>query len=68
MVYPVTILLTGIASILYTLRDLEALPAAASDLLGALPLAGQGLGWVLPALVGTALGLLLSGKPRTGRA
>ena len=68
MVYPVTILLTGIASILYTLRDLKALPAAASDLLGALPLAGQGLGWVLPALVGTALGLLLSGKPRTGRA
>ena len=68
MVYPVTILLTGIASILYTLRDLEALPAAASELLGALPLAGQGLGWVLPALVGTALGLLLSGKPRTGRA
>ena len=68
MVYPVTILLTGIASILYTLRDLEALPAAASDLLGALPLAGQGLGWVLPALVGAVLGLLLSGKPRTGRA
>ena len=68
MVYPVTILLTGIASILYTLRDLKALPAAASDLLGALPLAGQGLGWVLPALVGAVLGLLLSGKPRTGRA
>ena len=65
MVYPVTILLTGIASILYTLRDLGALPAAVSDLLGALPLAGQGLGWVLPALVGAALGLLLSGKPRT---
>ena len=68
MVYPVTILLTGIASILYTLRDLEALPAAASDLLGALPLAGQGLGWVLPALVGAVLGLLLSGMPRTGKA
>ena len=68
MVYPVTILLTGIASILYTLRDLKVLPAAVSDLLGALPLAGQGLGWVLPALVGAVLGLLLSGKPRTGRA
>ena len=68
MVYPVTILLTGIASILYTLRDLKALPAAASDLLGALPLAGQGLGWVLPALVGAVLGLLLSGMPRTGKA
>lgn len=68
MVYPVTILLTGIASILYTLRDLRALPAAASDLLGALPLAGQGLGWVLPALVGAVLGLLLSGMPRTGKA
>lgn len=68
MVYPITILFTGAASILYTLRDLKVLPAAVSDLLVALPLAAQGLGWVLPALVGGALGLLLSGKSWTGRA
>ena len=68
MVYPITILFTGAASILYTLRDLKVLPAAVSDLLVALPLAAQGLGWVLPALVGGVLGLLLSGKSWTGRA
>ena len=68
MVYPITILFTGAASILYTLRDLKVLPAAVSDLLAALPLAAQGLGWVLPALVGGVLGLLLSGKSWTGRA
>ena len=59
LVYPVTVLFTGMASILYTLRDLKVLPAALSDLLGAMPLAEQGLGWLLPALVGMVVGLAL---------
>lgn len=59
LVYPVTVLFTGVASVLYTLRDLKVLPAALSDLLGALPLAEQGLGWLLPALVGMVVGLVL---------
>lgn len=59
LVYPLTVLFTGVASILYTLRDLKVLPAALSDLLGALPLAAQGLGWLLPALVGMVVGLVL---------
>ena len=59
LVYPVTVLFTGMASILYTLRDLKVLPAALSDLLGALPLAAQGLGWLLPALAGMVVGLAL---------
>lgn len=59
LVYPITVLFTGVASILYTMRDLGALPAALADLLGALPLAAQGLGWLLPALVGMVVGLVL---------
>lgn len=59
LVYPVTVLFTGVASILYTMRDLGALPAALAALLGALPLADQGLGWLLPALVGMVVGLVL---------
>ena len=59
LVYPVTVLFTGVASVLYTLRDLKVLPAALSDLLGAMPLAAQGLGWLLPALVGMVVGLAL---------
>ncbi len=64
LVYPVTVLFTGMASILYTLRDLKVLPAALSDLLGALPLAEQGLGWLLPALVGMVVGLALPQRKR----
>ncbi|MCC2258693.1 branched-chain amino acid transport system II carrier protein [Intestinimonas aquisgranensis] len=64
LVYPVTVLFTGMASILYTLRDLKVLPAALSDLLGALPLAEQGLGWLLPALVGMVVGLALTKRKR----
>lgn len=64
LVYPVTVLFTGVASILYTLRDLKVLPAVLSDLLGALPLAEQGLGWLLPALVGMVVGLALPQRKR----
>ena len=64
LVYPVTVLFTGVASVLYTLRDLKVLPAALSDLLGALPLAEQGLGWLLPALVGMVVGLALTKRKR----
>ena len=52
MVYPVTILFTGVASILYVLRDLKALPAALFGLLEGLPLAAQGLEWLLSTLSG----------------
>ena len=63
-VYPSVTLFAGAASVLYTARDLGVLPEAASKALGAMPLAAEGLGWLLPALAGAALGLLLSGKPR----
>ena len=57
LVYPVTVLFTGVASILYTLRDLKVLPAVLSDLLGALPLAAQGLGALRPAVGGLVVRL-----------
>ena len=55
-----TVLLTGAVSLLFTLRDLGLLPAALGELLGALPLASQGLGWFLPAAIGVLAGALLS--------
>lgn len=60
LVYPVAILFTGVASVLYALLDLK-LPLT---FLEAIPLADLGLGWVLPAAVGILLGLLLSPKKR----
>lgn len=56
LVYPVAILLTGIFSILYALKDLG-LPL---KVLNYMPLASVGLGWVIPAVVGIVLGLFLS--------
>ena len=57
-VYPLAVLCTGAVSVLSALGDLG-LPLAFLD---ALPLAGLGLGWLLPALIGTAAGLLCSGR------
>lgn len=56
MVYPVTVAFTGVASILFALQGVG-VPLGFLDMV---PLAGIGLGWVLPAVVGLALGVLLS--------
>lgn len=58
LVYPVSILFTGVASLLYALQGIG-LPLS---FLTYVPLASMGLGWVLPAVVGILLGLLLSPK------
>ena len=65
--YPVAVLLTGLASLLYALQGLQLLPESLGEALAALPLAAQGLGWLLPAGAGIGLGLLLSllGKKHT---
>ena len=60
LVYPVTILFTGVASLLYALLD-AGFPLS---FLNAVPLASIGLGWVLPALAGVVLGLILSGRKK----
>ena len=56
--YPVGMLFTGTASVLLALRDVGA-PLAILD---ALPLAGVGLGWILPAAAGVGLGLALPAR------
>lgn len=55
LVYPLTVLFTGVTSILLELQQLTY-----SDMLSFIPLSDLGLGWVLPALVGLVLGVLLS--------
>lgn len=67
MVYPLAILFTGTASVLYALSDVGAMFPAIKEGLKAVPLASVGLGWVLPAAVGILLGLLLSAVCPGGR-
>ena len=55
-VYPVAIGVTGVFSILFALADL----GAPVPLVSALPLAGAGLGWLLPACLGVLAGVFLS--------
>ena len=55
LVYPLTVLFTGLASILLELERLTY-----SDVLSFIPLSDLGLGWIVPALVGWALGFFLS--------
>ena len=57
-VFPVGMLFTGAASVLFALKD-GGLPLTFLD---ALPLAGMGLGWLLPAIVGVLLGLALPAR------
>ena len=59
-VYPVAILFTGVSSVLSALRGASLLPSVVADLLVKAPLASMGLGWVIPAVLGAAIGILLS--------
>ncbi len=59
-VYPVSVLFTGIVSIISMLKDLHVCPAFLQKALAWLPFAKQGLPWVLPAVVGILLGMLIS--------
>ena len=59
LIYPVSILLTGVVSVLASLDGLGvALPGM--EALRMLPFYGDSLGWVLPAIVGVILGIILS--------
>ena len=61
LVYPTAMGVTGVFSVLYALAGAGA-PLA---VLERIPLAGMGLGWVLPAALGVGAGLALD---RLGRA
>lgn len=59
-VYPVAIAFTGAASVLYALVDAKLMPAVLVGALELVPFSNLGLGWLLPALFGVLLGVLLS--------
>ena len=64
-VYPASILLTGIVSVTAALDSVGCAVPGLAALVRALPLAAQSLGWVVPAAVGVAAGVLIS--VRTGK-
>ena len=59
-IYPVSVLLTSVVSILAALKDLHWLPSFLVSALNTLPLAKQGLAWLLPAVFGIVLGVIIS--------
>ena len=64
LTWPVTVGLVGVSSVVVSLRD--AFVPGTWVIFDALPFADMGLGWVLLAVVGAALGICLSalGRPR----
>lgn len=58
-VYAMGILFTGVASVLYAVNDALGKPMA---VLASMPLAEQGLAWILPGVLGVLLGLLVRGR------
>ena len=59
-VYPAAILFTGVTSIIYAVSSASLLPDGVAGLLSKAPLASMGLEWVLPAVLGAAVGIVLS--------
>lgn len=61
MVYPTAILFTGIFSVFESILGLFKSPMAIKDFYYAhMPLSSLSLGWVLPAIIGVVLGIILS--------
>lgn len=58
LVYPLTILFTGIVSVMHGLEGMGI--ELGAKLLGGLPLYTQGLGWVVPAVIGILIGVASS--------
>ncbi len=63
-VYPCAIALTAITSIAGALKMAGLSTPAMDDVIAALPLSSVGLEWVVPAIVGVALGSAISGMGR----
>ena len=58
LLYPLSIALTGIVSVTDSLRDAGMTIPLFTDAVQRLPLSSFGLGWLVPALVGIAVGIL----------
>ncbi len=63
-VYPAAILCTAVVSLLAALEGVHIVIPGITAVLHALPFYGQSLGWLLPALLGVGIGVVLS--PKTG--
>lgn len=59
-IYPVSVFITTVVSIAAALKDLGWLPEFLVKALKALPLAKQGLPWLLPAIIGIIIGIVVS--------
>lgn len=60
-VYPVGILFTGIISLISALAQNQIAIPVITPLIEKIPLYDMGLGWVIPAIVGILLGIVISG-------
>ena len=63
-IYPMSILFTGVASLLLAVDSLGWLPGGMHGMLMKLPLAEQGLSWILPAVAGVLVGAFLPVKQK----
>lgn len=59
-VYPFSILLTGIVSVTYALSQKQLVIPFITPLIAKVPLYDLGLGWIIPAVLGIVIGILLS--------
>ena len=67
LVYPAAILLTGIVSIVAALDGIGLAVPGLSQLIRHLPFYADQLGWLLPAVLGIAIGIVLSAmRPQSG--
>lgn len=62
LLFPLSITLTGIVSVIYALYEIGIQIPVLTDLTSALPLYSAGLGWICPAAVGIILALLIPNK------
>lgn len=58
--YPITVAFTGVISVLYALEQVNIKLPVLTDFVNALPLYSSGLCWVVPAVIGCALGMVAS--------
>lgn len=61
-VYPITILLTGVVSVLAALDSLKVVIPGITMLVRKLPFYAESLGWLVPAVLGIVIGVLISPK------
>ena len=65
IVYTIPLILTGIVSIFDALAELNITIVKVDQLFGYLPLYAQGIGWIVPAIIGTIIGIILTKLRKT---